>query len=124
MTKNYLNSRDAFYKSALKTKEVMLSDGVIVRIRELNGGQLLKHNEIVRTLKENTTDKIAELLIMFSVIDEEGNSIFTDENPPQMNKISFRNIQTLVTEIMELNGMTQSQTVVSNLKNAKKKISN
>lgn len=103
-TKRFVTRDDFARHTGIEYGEVPAwEDGTFFRIRSVTAGDMIDWTEA----NEGEAKRTAALrLITKSVVDEDGNLIFTDKDLPMLRSQSHKRIETLVKAIVAHNGLT------------------
>lgn len=129
MTKKTILGKDAFMNAASKLKRVLVELPELkgsVYVREMTGSQLLRYNEKVQSLQKENPEltpvaslELIALMVSFTVCDEAGNLLFTEEDVKSLAENSFGVLLKLSNEALRISGLgNAANEIQEQLKNA------
>lgn len=106
--KKRLSAADILKANDLQIKEVEVPewDGYVF-IKPLSAAEALEFAEAAKEKKSNA----AVRLVVISVVDDEGNPLFTDADIEQLKKKSMRAVMTIQKAALKLNGLSDDDEV-------------
>ena len=101
-----LSRKELLGKATVKRGEVMISTGV-VGIREMNGAERDQYLAMMTESHFEIPAGLQAKLVRWCVIDENGDSLFTEDDDEHINQMGGQDLQAIVLAVMGLSGLTE-----------------